>query len=252
MKKRSLIAVLLSLCFIIGQAQTKISVQGGIGLNGITKNENYDVKMGYRFGIGVEFPFNPTWSLQTGVQLLNRNYGFDKGVEFTGINEEGNDIMAILGVDAKTNAIYIQVPIKVAAFLPINNNCGLQFSAGPYLAYGTGGKSSIDWKLVSAVRLPSGTELIPGGNTKLLEGYTQTNTFGKEGIKRIDLGLSLGLDFKYKDLFAGFGIEYGLLPIDKEFPDDVFKTILQQNEKLVSPHNYGIEIHVGYCLPLNK
>lgn len=173
-------------------------------------------------------------------------------MEFTGINEEGNDIMAILGVDAKTNAIYIQVPIKVAAFLPINNNCGLQFSAGPYLAYGTGGKSGIDWKLVSAVRLPSGTELIPGGNTKLLEGYTQTNTFGKEGIKRIDLGLSLGLDFKYKDLFAGFGIEYGLLPIDKEFPDDVFKTILQQNEKLVSPHNYGIEIHVGYCLPLNK
>ena len=56
-----------------------------------------------------------------------------------------------------------------------------------------------------------------------MEGKTTHKTFDKnDGLKRLDIGLSLGVDFKYKQLFAGIGAEYGFLPIDKEFPKDIF------------------------------
>ena len=81
-----------------------------------------------------------------------------------------------------------------------------------------------------------------------MEGKTTHKTFDKnDGLKRLDIGLSLGVDFKYKQLFAGIGAEYGFLPIDKEFPKDIFKYSIQENQTLVSPRNIGIEFHVGFC-----
>ena len=217
MKKHLLIALVLGLSTTICHSQVKISVQGGTGLTGITKNENYNANFGYRFGVGVEFPIDKTWSMQTGLQLLNRSYSIDEAVTALGITETGKQIYMGLGIDSKINGIYLQVPIKVAAYLPLNNNCGLQFSGGPYIAEAT------------------------------------HKTFDKnEGLKCLDIGLSLGVDFKYKCLFAGIGAEYGLLPIDKEFPKDLFKYSFQEDQTLVSPHNIGIEFHVGFCFNAGK
>ena len=50
MKKQLLIALLLGLSTTICHSQVKINVQGGTGLTGITKNENYNANFGYRFG----------------------------------------------------------------------------------------------------------------------------------------------------------------------------------------------------------
>ena len=48
MKKQLLIALLLGLSTTICHSQVKINVQGGTGLTGITKNENYNANFGYR------------------------------------------------------------------------------------------------------------------------------------------------------------------------------------------------------------
>ena len=147
MKKHLLIALVLGLSTTICHSQVKISVQGGTGLTGITQNENYNANFGYRFGVGVEFPIDKTWSMQTGLQLLNRSYSIDEAVTALGITETGKQIYMGLGIDSKINGIYLQVPIKVAAYLPLNNNCGLQFSGGPYIALGIGGKSKLNSSL---------------------------------------------------------------------------------------------------------
>ena len=160
-----------------------------------------------------------------------------------------------LGIDSKINGIYLQVPIKVAVYLPLNNNCGLQFSGGPYIALGIGGKSKLNWVLATNERLDDDDFIMPseGNGATLVNGEATHKTFDKnEGLKCLDIGLSLGVDFKYKCLFAGIGAEYGLLPIDKEFPKDLFKYSFQEDQTLASPHNIGIEFHVGFCFNAGK
>lgn len=77
MKRQLLIALLLGLSATICYSQVKINAQAGTGLTGITKNENYNANFGYRFGLGVEFPIDRTWSLQTGLHFLRKNYSVD-------------------------------------------------------------------------------------------------------------------------------------------------------------------------------
>ena len=151
MKKQLLIALLLGLSTTICHSQVKINVQGGTGLTGITKNENYNANFGYRF--------------------LNRSYSVDEGITALGTNEEGKQTYMVLGIDSKINGIYLQVPIKVAAYLPLNNNCGFQFSGGPYIAYGIGGKSKVNWILASQEKIDS-DDLTSGGDNRLMEGKT--------------------------------------------------------------------------------
>ena len=38
----------------------------------------------------------------------------------------------------------------------------------------------------------------------------------------------------------------------KEFPKDIFKYSIQENQTLVSPRNIGIEFHVGFCFSVGK
>lgn len=256
MKKQLLIALLLGLFTTICYSQVKVNVQAGTGLTGITKNENYNAKFGYRFGVGLEFPINQTWSMQTGLQFLNRSYSFEDAVSGDARipSVTGLDVRYYCSLNSKVNALYLQIPIKVAFYLPFNNQYGLQFSAGPYIAYGIGGESSLHWMLAASGSIDDTGGLIEGNpHSSLEEGKESHKTFGKDGgLKRLDIGLSLGVDFKYKCLFAGIGAEYGFLPIDKEFPKDLFKYTLQEDQTLVSPHNIGIEFHVGFCFSTGK
>ena len=45
------LALLLGLTTSFCYSQVKVSVQGGAGFNGITKDKNYKADFGYRFGI---------------------------------------------------------------------------------------------------------------------------------------------------------------------------------------------------------
>ena len=113
----------------------------------------------------------------------------------------------------------------------------------------------MNWVLATNERLDDDDFIMPseGNGATLVNGEATHKTFDKnEGLKCLDIGLSLGVDFKYKCLFAGIGAEYGLLPIDKEFPKDLFKYSFQEDQTLVSPHNIGIEFHVGFCFNAGK
>ena len=50
MKKHVLLVLLLGLTTSFCYSQVKVSVQGGAGFNGITKDKNYKADFGYRFG----------------------------------------------------------------------------------------------------------------------------------------------------------------------------------------------------------
>lgn len=51
MEKHVLLVLFLSLVTSFCYSQVKVSVQGGAGFNGFTKDKNYKADFGYRFGI---------------------------------------------------------------------------------------------------------------------------------------------------------------------------------------------------------
>lgn len=211
--------------------------------------------LGFRFGAGFEFPINRTWSMQIGLQVLNRKYSFNDTDEAFFTTEEGGKGFMAVEARSKINAFYVQIPLKAAAYLPLSSSYGLQFSAGPYIAYGIGGKSNLNLALSYIESISPDNDNMGGSNNVSKAMYTEykTKTFGKDGgLKRLDIGLSLGVDVKYNQLFVGIGAEYGLLPIDKEFPKDFFKYALRKDQTLVSPHNFGVEFHVGFCFSAGK
>lgn len=252
MKKRFFFGLLMTFLSSVGFAQVNFTIQGGTNLTGITQSKDYNARFGYRVGVGVEFPVNKTWALQTGLQFLNRSYSFDQSFAF-GIGMNQNEaITCVLGMDSKINAISLQLPLKVSAFVPLNKDCGLQFSAGPYVAYGIGGKSNWNWDIEYIYPLEDNG--FHDGNYVAKSGGGKQDTFGNgavEGLKRWDVGICAGVDFKYKFLFAGFGAEYGFMPIHTEMPKVMTDYVLGVDHTVVSPHNIGLEIHVGFCFSLN-
>lgn len=145
----------------------------------------------------------------------------------------------------------LQLPVKIGTYLPLNTDCGLQISAGPYVAYGIGGNIDGEMK-----RDPhwSGSGLVPEEirNLAVHRGF-HLETFNRDsGLKRLDIGLSVGVDFKYKSFFVGGAVEYGLLPVSKEFLKNMFEDVFGENKITRSPHNFGMELHVGYCFNLWK
>lgn len=248
MKKRFLLGLLIVLVSSACFAQVKLSLQGGTSLTGITGGTDYNACMGYRLGIGIGFPVNKVWSVQTGLQVLNRRYSFEQTKLYEVATAEGAQGYITAYAKSQINAVYLQLPVKVAAFVPINKNCGFQFSAGPYLSYGIGGHSTLE---MAYAAMESGYEdgkIHPaGGSSSGITGSKHATFDSRDGLKRMDVGLSVGVDFKYRFLFAGFGAEYGFVPIDKKFPKDINSSVLGIEQKLVSPHNIGLEIHIGFC-----
>ncbi len=250
MKKHVLLVLLLGLTTSFCYSQVKVSVQGGAGFSGITKDKNYKADFGYRFGVGVEFPLARAWSLQTGLQLLNRKSSIDEDVLETR-QYEGETVLLYETKKSKMSAVYLQLPVKMATYLPLNTDCGLQISAGPYIAYGIGGNIDGEMK-----RDPhwSGDSFVPEEirNLAVHRGF-HLETFNRDsGLKRLDIGLSVGVDFKYKSFFVGGAVEYGLLPVSKEFLKNMFEDVFGENKITRSPHNFGMELHVGYCFNLWK
>lgn len=250
MKKNILLTVLLILATSFCYSQVKVSLQAGAGYNGLTNDELYKNDFGYRFGVGLDIPLSRTWSLQTGLQLLNRMTQLD---EFVAKKHyfEGQDYMFYTIMDSKMNAIYLQLPIKAAKYLPFNDICGLQISAGIYIAYGVGGntkgemESMYDWHHNSLV--PEEFYYRQTHQYFLRETFTK-----KYGICRWDLGLSLGVDFKYKSCFVGVGVERGLNRLRREIIPGMFKSALSEYKFVTSPRHYGVELHIGYCFSLGK
>lgn len=246
--KRNILLVLFFICAACGYAQVKLNVQGGAGMSSITEISDYSPKVGYRFGVGLEFPLSTQWALQTGVQVLNRNYQLDE--VYKGVMADGDkDVDLALEAEESINAVYLQIPVKAVYTLPLFKQSALRFSGGLYAAYGIAGKFHATSDLYSSSKIDVedlifNSVYIPQTPTHITI-KTNGNTFWKEGLNRFDMGLSLGVDYSYKNIFAGLGFEYGILPISDNFTNNPLSVMLGEPANL-SPRNIGLELHVGY------
>ena len=199
--KRLFFLALFTVAVMVTSAQDLIgwSVKAGIGMaNIIGENmESPKVKLAYKLGIGLECPFDKVWSLQTGVLFVS------KGTNYTIVEADG------ISAQAKVNASYLELPLMVATRFAIDRNTHILVSAGPYGAWGIGGKTkALGYWSPSSSSTPDWNE----GNV------IEMDTFGKEGLdlRRFDYGVGIGVAVKYQHYVIGVDGQLGLCKLQKE------------------------------------
>lgn len=195
--------IVISICALLmalsgkTQAQSPLSVQAKAGAGIATfwgKNADGNAKFAYKVGVGMEYAFTETWALQPSLYFVSK-----------GCKDEED------GVGKLTmNQLYLELPVMMAARLNLTETSHLVIAVGPYVAYGVGGKTSVD---IVEKQIPTivGFETV-GGKYKL-------DTFGniadgKMGNKRFDAGLALGFAYENRNIVLGLEGQLGFVNVN--------------------------------------
>ncbi len=153
-------------------AQT-FGVKAGLNMSKITGFKDAKMLLGFNLGATAEMEVADAFSVETGLVLSK------KGVKQ---KEDGETF--------KESLVYLEIPINGKYGIDLGGK-KLYFAAGPYLAFGVGGK----WKYEGDGESESGS--IKWGSKK------------EEGeIKRLDFGLNLGAGVEFGAI--GINVQYGL------------------------------------------
>ena len=140
-----------------------------------------NMKPGFHIGVGADLGITPNVAIQTGL------FYSTKGAKYTFQNAELN-----------VNANYLQLPVHIAYKLDVTPGTKVVFHAGPYVAYGIGGKRKIE-----------------SGFTDLF-GQPEVNTFDKDfGFKPFDAGVGLGVGAEFGAILVDLGWDMGLTNISR-------------------------------------
>lgn len=154
-------------------------VKAGVNMSNFGGDmDDADPKIGFSIGATLDYGFTNNLYLLT-------------GLDFTTKGAKG-DIASRGKITA--NPMYLQVPVHFGYKLDITDNSRLVVSAGPYAAYGIGGK----YKLTV-------------GDTSI-----STDFFGDEedGVfKRFDFGVGLSVGYEFDRFKAAIGYDFGLVNI---------------------------------------
>lgn len=129
--KKFLMTVVLGMFAVAGFSQVKWDVKFGMNFSNATKTKDVigDTKAlpGFNLGVGMDYGFSEKWSLQSGLMISSKGYKIkEQGEKFT------------------CRPIYLDIPILAAYKFNISDNTKFVINAGPYLAFGLGGKAKDD------------------------------------------------------------------------------------------------------------
>ncbi len=190
--KKFLLTAVLGMFALAGFSQMTWNAKVGMSMTNLS-NTDADMKVGYTVGVGLDYQFTDMWYLQSGLNI-------------TGKGAKAGDL--------KIKTHYLEIPVLAAAKFDVSDNMKFVVNAGPYLAFGMGGK--------------------------LEEGDASMKVFSKEDgmeealMKRFDLGLQYGVGLELSDKYLiNLTGQYGFI--------DPFK-----GDSGESSHNIAFMIGVGY------
>jgi hypothetical protein len=204
---RHLISGFVTLVFVAfafqTQAQMKFGLKAGINAAGIKQNFNssqdeYDTNMrlGFHIGATVDYGVSDVLSVQPGLLLSSKGYSSD-------LKDGLDDDETIKGYD-RHSFNYLEIPINFA--YKMND---LQFYAGPYLAFGIGGKNKWDY-----------TYEWDGDSENYSDEYAYKAILGdvgegdlgddEEAYSALDFGLNLGVGYETGPILLNLGYSLGL------------------------------------------
>lgn len=157
--KKFLMTVVLGMFALAGFSQVKWDARVGMNFSNMTKAEGTKALPGFNLGVGMDYGFSENWSLQSGLMISSKGYK---------VKDEYKD-----------RPIYLDIPILAAYKFNISDNTKFVINAGPYLAFGLGGKCKFD----------------EGGDYKLFKGEDGADA----EYSRFDLGLQYGIGLEISD-----------------------------------------------------
>ena len=125
--KKFLMTAVLGMFALAGFSQVKWDAKFGMNFSNMTKAEGTKALPGFNLGVGMDYGFSENWSLQSGLMISSKGYKVKEG-EYK----------------ETTRPIYLDIPILAAYKFNISDNTKFVINAGPYLAFGLGGKYKID------------------------------------------------------------------------------------------------------------
>lgn len=148
----------LAMFALVSFSQVKWDFKFGMNFSNMTKYDDTKALPGFNLGLGMDYGFNENWSFQSG--LLFTSKGF-----------KVKDVV-------KVRPVYLDIPILAAYKFNISDNTKFVINAGPYLAFGLGGKAKYEG----------------GGDLKV---------FDKDEMdwKRFDLGIQYGVGLELSDRY---------------------------------------------------
>lgn len=175
--------IILILCFLgialSTHAQTRFGIKVGANLaNHAFSKPNYYTTvspvLGFQIGGVVERNLSKKLLLQSGLQLSSK-----------GSNSKGNLLSQI------ANPIYLELPVQIGYGFSFKNNARFNILGGTYLALGIAGNAKSSF-----------------GTAPSMTGKIRwTNERNQGGLKPLDYGLSVGVNFEFEH--AIFGLQYG-------------------------------------------
>lgn len=164
--KKFLMTAVLGMFALAGFSQVKWDARVGMNFSNITKDSEAKALPGFNLGVGMDYGFSENWSLQSGLIISSKGYKYDA--------EDAHDY------SYKARPIYLDIPILAAYKFNISDNTKFVINAGPYLAFGLGGKCKYD----------------EGEDVKIFKDYDK-----KKGWKRFDLGIQYGIGLELNDRY---------------------------------------------------
>lgn len=184
--KLSLVVVFVAMASIVAAQNSSFSIKGGVNLSNFYGDELNDksMKVGFHAGIGADLEFAPNVGIQTGL------FFSAKGAEYKYSTAEVN-----------VTANYLQLPVHVAYKIDVTPGTKVVLHAGPYVAYGLGGKTKVNL---------GGTQI---GSVDTFKDDSTIDAFN--GLKRFDAGLGLGVGFEFGKLLVDLGWDMGLTNLSR-------------------------------------
>lgn len=192
MKKLVLLVACICSMFTAA-AQTKVTWSMELGLGMSTwmgqGSDGSNPLFNQKVGVGIDVPLTGLVSFQTGLMWASKGASVDVDLSPLG-----------LGVsDARVNQNYFEMPLLAAFHVGTACNFDMVFTAGPYLAYGVNGKTSVDVDDLSVSMNSFGDSQVEGEVI--------------DGLNRFDAGVQAGVALDFRKWTVGLDGEFGLCKI---------------------------------------
>lgn len=172
-----------------------IGIRTGGNLSTFTGDgtDNLKSRFGFNVGVNVDYSIIESFGIQTGL------YFTTKGAK----NEYVEDYSyGYISGKETANPMYLQIPVLASYRYNINDNLRWEFNAGPYFAFGVGGKLKDEWTVTTIDRRNS-----------TIEAYEDEEDFFDDGINSFDMGIALGTGFTVNKFYFGIQYEIGMTNI---------------------------------------
>jgi len=177
----------------------KLGIKGGLNLSylslGKTGGPGSKLLSGINAGFTATYGLGSHFSLQSGLSFTT------KGGKVSGQGPMGFDGQVYPDKPAvlKSCQMYLQLPLYAQYSIKLPSGKALIVSAGPYVAQGIGGNTTLNGSLIYGDMID---------NTELKE-----KTFGSRGLKKFDYGVGGGVAFDLGECILGVNYEWGLKDI---------------------------------------